>query len=71
MKIILAKPVLALSSKRGYHTYNCPVYERRNKQHEKAAMGRNETTGLWAFCCCGCHREIHVKPVSEGRIILA
>ncbi len=80
--IVLPKVVMAFKSQSGYHTFNCPACDRRNKVHEKRAINfvpANESEGVkehWtgqgtlAFSCVGCHREVHVSPCPVGGLIV-
>ena len=83
--IVLPKVVMAFISKAGYHTFNCPACERRNKVHEKRAINYVipaqvkdseyrapywKGTGLLQFICAGCHREVHVQPCPVGGLIV-
>ena len=36
--IVLPKVVMAFKSQAGYHTFNCPACDQRNKVHEKRAI---------------------------------
>jgi len=77
---------MALTSRRGYHTFHCPVCDRLNKVHEKRAINyvplekrepldRPAMKYTWDdtlhFICAECHREIHVSRCPAGGIILA
>lgn len=71
-KIILPKVVMAFKSEAGYHTFNCPACDQRNKAHEKRATNVGGTTagGTMHFNCVGCHREIHVTRCPVGGLIV-
>jgi len=83
--IVLPKVVMAFLSKNGYHTFNCPACNRRNKVHEKRAINyltpeqREEQKVPGAiftwdttlhFICAGCHREVHVDRCPDGGLIV-
>lgn len=83
--IVLPKVVMAFKSQNGYHTFNCPACERRNKVHEKRAINyltdeeraeQHVPGGVFTwdrclhFICVGCHREVHVDRCPEGGLIV-
>lgn len=77
--IVLPKVVMAFKSQNGYHTFNCPACDRRNKAHEKRAINyvppNEEQPETWNgmslhFICVGCHREVHVDRCPEGGLIV-
>ncbi len=73
--IVLPKVVMAFKSQAGYHTFNCPACDRRNKVHEKRAINylpkqRTWTGNTLQFICVGCHREVHVDRCPEGGLIV-
>jgi len=80
--IILPHVVMAFISKNGYHTFHCPVCERRNKVHEKRAINfvpgnpKTQTPDTWSgsgflqFICAGCHREVHISQCPAGGLIV-
>ncbi len=84
--IVLPRVVMAFKSQNGYHTFNCPACDRRNKVHEKRAINyltpekRKEMDKGTAFnytwdttlhfSCAGCHREVHVSRCPVGGLIV-
>ncbi len=82
--IVLPKVVMAFQSKNGYHTFNCPACDRRNKAHEKRAINyvpldhgaggepipEHHKGETMHFSCVGCHREIHVSRCPDGGLIV-
>ncbi len=75
-KIIVPKVVMAFKSEAGYHTFNCPACDQRNKAHEKRATNFDpeKTTHapgeIMQFTCVGCHRETHVTRCPVGGLIV-
>ena len=80
-RILIPKIVMAWKSERGYHTFNCPGCEQRNKTHEKRALNYinpdptgGERGGFKGehlhFVCVGCHREVHVSRCPAGGLIV-
>jgi hypothetical protein len=71
--IIIPKVVMSFKSEGGYHTFNCPACDQRNKVHEKRAINFDPdtvTTGSMHFSCVGCHREVHVDRCPVGGLIV-
>ena len=77
--IVLPKVVMAFKSQNGYHTFNCPACDQRNKAHEKRAINYLPATeniqarfkgDMLHFSCVGCHREIHVSRCPVGGLIV-
>lgn len=84
-KIIVPKVVMSWKSEGGYHTFNCPACDQRNKAHERRAINYVEpkmsdggTVAIdehWKgdalhFSCVGCHRTIHVTRCPVGGLIV-
>ena len=77
--IVLPKVVMAFKSAKGYHTFDCPACDRRNKAHEKRAInyvpGADDSPAAFKgdtlqFNCVGCHREVHVSRCPDGGLIV-
>ncbi len=83
--IVLPRVVMAFKSEAGYHTFNCPMCDQRNKVHEKRAMNylgtdqrkkqaKPGSVFTWDktlyFSCVKCHREIHVTRCPVGGLIV-